>query len=184
LKEEEPVLRVRDLMTRNMITIQAEDSIIKAARVMDEKGVSSVVVKNGAEFSGMVTERNIISRVVSKGLNPQEITVSKVMSTPLVTISPDATIEQAARKMRDNKIRRLLVAENHQKIGIITESDIVRVDPELHFLIREKSKLEAQFPSPTEPQEVTFSGFCQDCGNYSGDLRNVNGRWLCEECRS
>ncbi|HUW48970.1 MAG TPA: CBS domain-containing protein, partial [Patescibacteria group bacterium] len=93
-------------------------------------------------------------------------------------------IEEAARKMRDNKIRRLLVEENHQKTGIIAESDLVRVDPELHFLIREKSKLEAQFPSPTETQEVTFSGFCQDCENYSDDLRNVNGRWLCEECRS
>jgi len=184
LREEEPVLRVRDLMARNIITIQAEDSIIRAASVMDENGVSSVVVKEGNEFSGMITERNIISRVVSKGLDPQKIKVSEVMSTPLITISPDATIEEAARKMRDNKIRRLLVEENHQKIGIIAESDIVRVDPELHFLIREKSKLEAQFPSPTEPQEVTFSGFCQDCGNYSDDLRNVNGRWLCEECRS
>jgi signal-transduction protein with cAMP-binding, CBS, and nucleotidyltransferase domain len=184
LKEEEPVLRVKDLMARNIITIQAEDSIIKAASVMDENGVSSVVVKEGNEFSGMITERNIISRVVSKGLDPQKIKVSEVMSTPLITISPDATIEEAARKMRDNKIRRLLVEENHQKIGIIAESDIVRVDPELHFLIREKSKLEAQFPSPTEPQEVTFSGFCQDCGNYSDDLRNVNGRWMCEECRS
>jgi signal-transduction protein with cAMP-binding, CBS, and nucleotidyltransferase domain len=184
LKEEEPVLRVRDLMARNIITIQAEDSIIKVASVMDQNGVSSVVVKEGNAFSGMITERNIISRVVSKGLDPQKIKVSEVMSAPLITISPDATIEEAARKMRDNKIRRLLVEENHQKIGIITESDIVRVDPELHFLIREKSKLDAQFPSPTEPQEVTFSGFCQDCGNYSGDLRNVNGRWLCEECRS
>ena len=178
------MLRVRDLMARNIITIQAEDSIIRAASVMDENGVSSVVVKEGNEFSGMITERNIISRVVSKGLDPQKIKVSEVMSTPLITISPDATIEEAARKMHDNKIRRLLVEENHQKIGIIAESDIVRVDPELHFLIREKSKLEAQFPSPTEPQEVTFSGFCQDCGNYSDDLRNVNGRWLCEECRS
>ncbi len=146
--------------------------------------MSSVVVKEGNEFSGMITERNIISRVVSKGLDPQKIKVSEVMSTPLITISPDATIEEAARKMRDNKIRRLLVEENHQKIGIIAESDIVRVDPELHFLIREKSKLEAQFPSPTESQEVTLSGFCQDCENYSDDLRNVNGRWLCEECRS
>ena len=178
------MLRVRDLMARNIITIQAEDSIIRAASVMDENGVSSVVVKEGNEFSGMITERNIISRVVSKGLDPQKIKVSEVMSTPLITISPDATIEEAARKMHDNKIRRLLVEENHQKIGIIAESDIVRVDPELHFLIREKSKLEAQFPSPTEPQEVTFSGCCQDCGNYSDDLRNVNGRWLCEECRS
>jgi CBS domain-containing protein len=184
LKEEERVLNVRDLMARNIITIQAEDSVRKAASLMDENGVSSVVVKEGNEYSGMITEHNIISRVVSKGLDPQRIKVGEVMSTPLITISPDATVEEAAGKMRDNKIRRLLVEENHQKVGIITESDIVRVDPELRFLIREKSKLEAQYPSPTESQEVTFSGFCQDCENYSDDLRNINGRWLCEDCRS
>jgi CBS domain-containing protein len=184
LKQDEPVLKVRDLMTRNLITVQAKDSVIKAAKVMDENGVSSVIVKERNEFSGIITEHNIISRAVSKGLDPRRMKVSEVMSTPLITISPDATIEEAAKKMRDNKIRRLLVEENHQKVGIIAESDSVRVDPELHFLIREKSRLEAQFPSPTEPREVTFSGFCQDSENYSDDLKNVNGRWLCEECRS
>lgn len=80
MKEDEPVLRVRDLMGRNLITIQAEDSIIKAASVMDKNGVSSVVVKEGNEFSGMITERSIISRVVSKGLDPQKIKVNEVMS--------------------------------------------------------------------------------------------------------
>ena len=67
------------------------------------------------------------------------------MSSPPITVSPDATIGEAAKKMRDNKIRRLLVEKNHQKLGTIVESDIIGVDPELHFVIREKSKLEPQF---------------------------------------
>lgn len=170
-------------MAMNLVTIQARDSVVEAARLMNGQEVSSVIVKEGNEFSGMITDRNIVSRVVAKGLDPHKTKVSDVMSSPLITISPDASIDEAARKMRDNKIRRLLVEENHQMVGIIAESDIIRVDPDLHFLIREKSRLEAQFPSPTGPQEVTFSGFCQDCSNYSDDLRNVNGRWLCEECR-
>jgi len=182
LNQDEPVLKVKDLMTRNLITIQTKDSVTEAARVMTEKGISSVIVKDGNKFSGIVTDHDIISKVVSKGLNPKEITVGNVMSSPLITISPDAAIEEAAKKMRDNKIRRLLVEQNHQKLGTIVESDIMGVDPELHFLIREKSKLEPQFH--VRPREVTFSGYCQDCENYSGDLRNVSGRWLCEECRS
>jgi len=182
LKQDQPVLKVRDLMTRNLITIETKDSITEVATVMTEKGISSVIVKDGDEFLGVITDHDIISKVVSKGLNPKEIKVGEVMSSPLITISPNVTIEEAAKKMRDNKIRRLLVEKNHQKLGTIVESDIIGVDPELHFVIREKSKLEPQFRA--RAREVTFSGYCQDCENYSDDLRNISGRWLCEECRS
>jgi hypothetical protein len=75
-----------------------------------------------------------------------------------------------------------VVEENHQKIGIIAESDMVRIAPELHFLIRERSKLDVQL-HPTEPQTVIFAGFCEECRNYLDNLSNVNGKWLCEECR-
>jgi CBS domain-containing protein len=182
LNQDEPVLKVKDLMTMDLITTQTKDSVTEAAGVMTKNGISSVIVKDGNKFAGIITDHDIISKVVSKGLNPREITVGEVMSAPLITISPDATIGEAAKKMRDNKIRRLLVEKNHQKLGTIVESDIIGVDPELHFVIREKSKLEPQFR--VRPREVTFSGYCQDCENYSDDLRKVSGRWLCEECRS
>jgi len=180
MEKREAVLKVTDLMTENLVSVEAGESVIKAARLMDEKEISSILVKEGKEFIGIITDRNIIGRVVSRGLNPRKVRVSEVMNSPLITINAGTTVEEAAEKMRKNRIRRLVVEENNQKIGIITESDMVRVAPELHFLIRERSQLEAQL-SPTEPQEVTFSGFCEECGNYSGHLRNVNGKWLCEE---
>jgi hypothetical protein len=58
----------------------------------------------------------------------------------------------------------------------------MRVDYELHFLIRERSKIDCQ-PGATDPQATLITGFCEDCGNYSTNLRNVRGNWLCEECR-
>jgi hypothetical protein len=75
----------------------------------------------------------------------------------------------------------LVVERNHQKTGVIAESDIIRVDPELHFLIRERSKLEAR-TTPNEPQSVTLAGYCEECGNYSARLRKVDGQWLDEDC--
>ena len=104
------------------------------------------------------------------------------MSAPLLSISAEASVEDAAEKMRNHRIRRLVVEENHHKTGIIAESDMVRIDPELHFLIRERSKLDVQL-HPTEPQAVVFAGFCEECRNYVDNLSNVNGKWLCEECR-
>ncbi len=68
--------------------------------------------------------------------------VGEVLSSPLITISEDTSVEEAAEKMRDNKIRRLLVKNELGVVGIVSESDIVRVEPELHLLIREKARLE------------------------------------------
>lgn len=119
--------------------------------------------------------------MVARGLDSRNVRVKEVMSSPLVTIGEDATIEEAAKKMRENKMRRLLVERNSQMVGIISESNIVRVTPELHFLIRERSKLEAIFPS-AGPRALTLAGFCEECGNYSSNLRNIDGRWLDENC--
>lgn len=182
LGRKEIVLKVKDLMTTSLVAVNAEESIMQAARLMYEKGIASVLVRSGEDFSGMITDRDIVSRVVSKGADPSKVRVIEVMSSPLIGISENATIEEAAKKMRDNHVRRLVVEINDHKVGIIAESDIIRVTPELHFLIRERSKLEAGL-TRTVPQEVVLAGFCEECESYSGQLSNVNGRWFCEDCR-
>ena len=179
--QDDAVLKVRDLMTENLAFIAAQDTVMEAAKLMSEKRISCIVVKCSEEFSGILTDRDIIDRVVSKGLDPAKIRVIEVMSSPLTTISDEEPIEEAAKKMRDKRIRRLVVERNHKKVGIITESNIVRVDPELHFLIRERSKLEAKL-TRTQPQETLLTGSCDECENYSSELKNMNGRWLCEDC--
>jgi len=184
VEKEEKVVRVKNLMTRNVISISVEKSVMEAASVMTEASISSVLLKSGNEFTGIITEHDIISRVVALGLDPKEVMAGEVMSSPLVTIDEEASIEKAAEQMRDNKIRRLVVKNELGVVGIISESDLVRVTPEIHFLIREHCRLEVRRPSVVEPGEVGFAGFCEECGNYSENLRNVNGRWLCEECRT
>jgi len=176
-------LRVGDVMTTPLISMDEEDSVIEAAKLMDEKDVSSVLVKHGEEFSGIITDRNIIRRVVSKALDPTKVKVREVMTSPLITISEEATVDDAANKMKENSVRRLVVERNHQKVGIIAESDMIRIDPDVHFLIRERSKLEAR-TNPTEPRKIVLAGFCEQCDNHSSELRNVNGAWLCDDCRA
>jgi CBS domain-containing protein len=182
LEGKEVAVRVRDLMTRRLVSIEAEDSVTEAARLMDRKRIHSILVANGNEFSGIITDLDIISRVVSKGLDPSRVKVREVMTSPLLTIREDAPIEDAAKKMRENGVRRLVVESDDRKVGMIAESDIVRVTPELHFLIRERSQLEAGLTSRA-PQEVVLAGYCETCGNYSSELKNVESRWLCEDCR-
>jgi CBS domain-containing protein len=182
LERREVAVRVRDLMTRSLVSMDPEDTVTEAARLMDRKRIHSILIGHGNELSGIITDLDIISRVVSKGLDPSKVKVREVMTSPLVSIGEDAAIEECAKKMRENGVRRLIVESDDGKVGMIAESDIVRVTPELHFLIRERSQLEAGLTS-TAPEKVVLSGYCEMCGNYSSQLRNVDSKWLCEDCR-
>jgi signal-transduction protein with cAMP-binding, CBS, and nucleotidyltransferase domain len=182
LKPEEGVVKVRELMTESLVSVGSEKSAIEAAKLMSQKGIASVLVERQGELIGIVTDRDIITRVVSKGLDAAEVEVSQVMTSPLVTIEDDASLDEAAKKMAEHSVRRLIVERASQKVGIISESDMIRVDSELHFLIRERTKLEARMAS-VEPHGLTLAGFCEECGNYSVRLKKVDGQWLDEDCR-
>lgn len=183
MEHEEEIVKVMDLMTRNLVHISDETSIMEAAKIMSMKNISSLLIKTGNNFVGILTDRDIIRTVVALGLNSKDILAGEVMSKPLITINDDASVDEAAEKMRDNRIRRLIVKANKDIVGIISESDIIRVEPDLHFLIREHSRLELRPSTTIDPREISFAGFCEECENYSEDLENVDGRWLCEECR-
>jgi predicted transcriptional regulator len=181
LEQSERVLTVRDLMTETIISLSAKKNVMDAAQKMEKKDLSSILVKDDSEYIGIVTDRDIITRVVLKELNPRNTRIGNVMSSPLITISAEASLESAAEAMRRHKIRRLVVKENNHIIGIITESDIVRIAPEFHRLIRENTTLQTLLQTQNIP-ERSNSGFCEECGNHTTNLRPSNGEYLCEDC--
>ena len=167
-------------MTKILVVIDSYATTLQAARVMDERRVSSVLVSEQGKLCGIITDHDIISRVVARGLDSNDVSVARVMSRPLITIADDEGIDQAAKQMSDDRVRRLVVERNSHIVGVIGESDIIRIEPELHFLIRERSKLK-----PTvgrEGENIILAGYCEECGNYTQQLRNVNGSWVDEDC--
>ena len=117
--------KVKDFMTRGVLTIDAEKTVFEAAELMSQKEVGDVVVLQGEIPRGIVTERDFVRRVVAKK-TPLDAKISDVMSKPLITISPDASLKEAARKMVNNGIRRLPVVTQHKLVGIIVVSDFAR----------------------------------------------------------
>ena len=180
-ERDEKIITVKDLMTQNIISILPETSVVEATRIMSARDISSILIKTGDDYIGIFTDRDVMRKVVALGLDPNDTVVREIMSSPLITISEDAGIEEAAEKMRDRKIRRLVVINEGVVEGIISESDIARVEPELHLLIREHTRLQLP-PSGYTEDRKSFVGFCEECNNYSS-LENINGRWLCQECR-
>ena len=116
---------VKDLMTKNVITIDLKKSVFDAAVLMSEKRIGCLVIVDGEEPVGIVTERDFVRRVVAKNL-PLETKVSEIMSKPLITIDPDASLREAARLMLNNKVRRLPVVKENQLVGIIVIADFAR----------------------------------------------------------
>ncbi len=116
---------VKDLMTKNVVTIEAQKTVFEAAELMSDRGVGDLVVCDGKGPMGIVTERDFVRRVVAKR-RPLDIKVSEIMSKPLITIGPDESVKDAARKMANHRIRRLPVLKENELVGIIAASDFAR----------------------------------------------------------
>ncbi len=116
---------VKDFMTTNVITIDVHRTVLEAAKLMHQQDVGDLVVMEGNEPKGIVTERDLVRRVMAQK-KPLETKVSEVMSNPLITIEEDSSLRDAARIMVKNKIRRLPVTKKNVLVGIIATSDFAR----------------------------------------------------------
>jgi CBS domain-containing protein len=174
-------IKVGDAMTRGVICVDARDTVQYAAKVMEKGDISSVIVTSKGKGVGIITERDIITKIVVKSKDSKKMTCSQVMTSPLITIGADSSIDDAARIMRDKNIRRLVVAERGKILGVLSEFDIVKIEPALHMLIREKSQWDIGDISESDVRSIT--GECETCENYSENLKSVDGRMLCEDCR-
>src|SRR5215213_5525731 len=124
-REEALLLRVRDLMTSDPVTIEPQASVVEAARRMIQKEKGPLpVVEGDARPVGMVTDRDVIARVVAEGRDPGSVTVEDIATRELVTIGPDQDADEAALLMNEHGLDRLLVVEGERLVGIISEADI------------------------------------------------------------
>ena len=117
---------VKDIMRKNVISINQEMTIKDAAIMMNDSNVGCVIVTEKNIPIGIFTERDFVRRVSAKE-KPISTHISEVMSTPLITVSPDETIWEAAEIMKKNKIHKILVQQNNKIIGILTATDIVKI---------------------------------------------------------
>jgi CBS domain-containing protein len=178
-------LLVKDVMSSPVVTLEEDTTSNKAANLMDENNVGCVIVTNKeGKPLGIITERDLVIRVLAKNLKPDTIKAKEIMTSPLVTIEPEATITEAARRMSRLDLRRLGVLYKGDLLGLVSSKDILGVMPELIEIIQERTRIEGAGGSEeTEVEETPLSGYCDRCGIYSEDLKDVNGQYLCEDCR-
>ena len=171
--------KVADAMTINPVSIIPNTTLLECARIMAEKHVGAVVVKDWKSL-GILTEQDIVRKAVAKGIDVNE-KVRGFMEKDLITISPNADIYDALIKMRDNNIRHLPVVENNEMVGLLTIKDILKIEPDLFDLIVEKFELKEESRKPIN-RIIPTEGICQECGEYSEKVNELNNTILCENC--
>jgi len=124
-------IKAEDVMNTKVVILDENDTVKKAAEIMAQLGVSSIIVTAEGKTKGILTERDIIKRIVAEGKNSSETKVKDIMSKPLVTIGPKTDLEEAARLMFEKKIKNLPVSRENRLIGLINLHDICRIQPEI-----------------------------------------------------
>ncbi|WP_035292066.1 CBS domain-containing protein [Clostridium sp. KNHs214] len=123
-------MKIREIMTREVATVNYEDTVERAAQLMQKYNVGSIPVCQGEKVIGIVTDRDITLRSVAKGQNVMRQYVRDIMSSNPVTVSADGDVHEASRIMSERQIRRLPVVENENLVGMVSIGDLA-VEPKL-----------------------------------------------------
>ncbi len=120
---------VKEVMTREVITADPKITVQDAAKAMDKNKIGSIVLVTKEKLVGILTERDIVIKLVMGDLSASETPVSDIMTTDPVLIEHDADVDDAIQAMNENKVKRLPVVSGSRLVGIITVSDICALQP-------------------------------------------------------
>ncbi|WP_135852636.1 CBS domain-containing protein [Halorussus salinus] len=200
---------VRDVMTREYVGVSESDTVLGAVRLMNDEGTGCVVVLRGSEPVGIMTESDVLALVADEG-DPAETQVSSVMSEPVVSVGAERELSDAAGTMSREDIRRLLVTNDDELVGLLSERDVISASASLSGVpsVRGDSPREVTGGGPMaddraggDPMtgdrpsnpagtvgengdhEYSDRSICETCGTLSRELTNVNGQLICADCR-
>ncbi|WP_327052705.1 CBS domain-containing protein [Halomicrococcus gelatinilyticus] len=184
---------VRDVMTREYVGVSESDAVLGAVRLMRSEGTGSVVVLRGSEPVGIMTESDVLD-LVAEEADPAETTVAEVMSSPVVSMNADRSLADAAGTMAHQDIRRIVVTEGGELVGVLTERDVISASASPSsigsFTGRETTEpTDATTPiegsANTDGGDAAYAnqGICEVCGSLTRELTNVNGQLVCADCR-
>jgi CBS domain-containing protein len=139
-------------MVEGVVTIDADATVMQAVKLMNENEIGCLIAMRRGRAVGIITERDLLKRVIAKSKNPQKTKVREIMTKPLIAGQPSMDLEEATKLMFKMKIKKLPVVESNGKLaGLITLTDVARFQPQM---IRILKKLSARISAPKRMQKV------------------------------
>ncbi len=179
-------VKVGDLMTRDLISVDANSSLVECSRRMSEKNVGLLIVKDHNRLAGMLTEKEIIWALTKKN-NLGRVRAGDVMLRKLTTIKPSRDVYDALLRMKKHNVRWLPITIRKNVVGLITINDILKVEPALfeiamgNFKVKEMEDKMRRKDRSLSGETWTAEGECTGCGAY-GLLYRMNRGHVCEGC--
>lgn len=116
----------RDIMSNKIVTMESSESVIDIAKIMGKNKVSSVIITKDQKPIGIITERDLVSKIISQNKKPVEVKTIDIISSPLVVVSPVTPVDEIVEKITERKIKRVVVVDMDQPVGIVTVTDFVK----------------------------------------------------------
>jgi CBS domain-containing protein len=153
-------MKIREIMIKQVITVDSDYTVKHAVNIMNRAGIGSVIVLEEGRVVGILTERDILKRVVALAKDPEKTFVQDVMSMPVFVVDPDVTLEEAIKLMFKHRIKKLPVMENHcgkdKLVGLVTLTDIARIQSNLIEQLMEHFKQEGENPPKSMEKVVNY----------------------------
>ena len=122
---------VKDIMTKAVVTTRPNASVREAVKIMERQDIGSIVVMEKDRPVGIITERDIVVKVASPSADPRNMKVQEIMSSPVVSIKSDASVEEAVAAMAKKKIKKIVVLEDGKLAGMLTYTDVAKAAPNM-----------------------------------------------------
>ena len=129
-------LKVEDVMVREVVTISENASVKEAAGIMNQFEIGSIIAVRKGKAIGIVTERDLLKRVIAEGMDAKKTRVKDIMSSPLIIIAPGTELEEALRLMFEKKIKKLVVVDQKRSVGLVSLTDIASCQPAIIKLLK------------------------------------------------
>jgi len=142
-KESGVSLKVEDVMVKEVITIDENSTVKEAAEIMNKFEIGCLIAVRKRKAMGIVTERDLLKRVMAEAKDAAKTKVKDVMSSPLVVVEPGTDLEEAVRLMFQMKIKKLPVVEGKRLVGLVSLTDIARFQPQMIKILKQLAMKQA-----------------------------------------
>ena len=145
------MLKVEDIMVEDVITVDSDVPVMEAVKLMNENEIGCLVVTRRGKNVGIITERDLLKRIIAKLRDPTKTKVRQIMTKPLIIVDPDMDLEDATKLMFKRNIKKLPVIEGENLVGLVSLTDIARFQPQMMKILK---RLSAQQAPPKRLQKV------------------------------
>jgi CBS domain-containing protein len=180
---------VSDIMTRQIASVDPDTNLLECAKRMVRKRIGSLLLMKDKTLKGFISTQDILWAIVKKSKEDlSKIKASDISPRKIVTIKPDATVEEAVQKIKRYKFHRLPVVKNGEVIGLVTLRDILNFYPELNVHLKEVESIKEETDKMKRLEDakeriVFRDGICEECGSRDA-LYRINGTLVCASCMS